>query len=82
MNTETKIKLLKNAIQTVLNLITYEINETNSPTDYQMLGYHNRSYNDYVNLLNKVANDLELDYMENMTLEGVLQAQVEILLGE
>ena len=82
MNKETKIKLLKNAIQTILNLITYEIDETTNPTDYEMLGYHNRSYNDYVNLLNKVANELELDYMENMTLEGVLQAQVEILLGE
>jgi len=82
MNTETKIKLLKNAIKTVLNLITYELDETVSPTDYTMLGYHNRSYNDYVNLLNKIANGLELTYTENMSLEGVLQAQVEILLGE
>ena len=82
MNAETKIKLLKNAIQTILNLITYEINETTSSTDYTMLGYHNKSYNDYVNLLNKVANGLELTYTENMSLEGILQAQVEILLGE
>lgn len=82
MNTETKIKLLKKAIQTALNLITYEINETVSPTDYTMLGYHNRSYNDYVNLLNKVANGLELTSIESIRLESVCQAQIEILLEE
>ena len=82
MNTETKIKLLKNAIKTVLNLITYELDETVSPTDYTMLGYHNRSYNDYVNLLNKIANGLELTSIESIKLEAVCQAQVEILLGE
>ena len=80
MNKETKIKLLKNAIRTSLNIIKFEINETTNPTDYQMLEYYNRSYIEYVGLLNKVANDLEMTYLETIQLEAVLQARLDILL--
>lgn len=82
MNTETKIKLLKNAIRTTLNLITYQINENVRPTEYDMLEIHTGSYNGYVSLLNKVANGLELTSIESIKLEAVCQAQIEILLGE
>ena len=80
MNKETKIKLLKNAIRTSLNIIKFEINETTNPTDYQMLEYYNRSYIEYVGLLNKVANDLEMTYLETIQLEAILQARLDILL--
>ena len=82
MNKETKIKLLKNAIRTTLNLITYQVNETISPTQYDMLELHTASYTSYAYLLNKVANDLETTYVEKIQLEAVCQAQIEILLGE
>jgi pyridoxine 5'-phosphate synthase PdxJ len=82
MNKQIKIKLLKNAIRTTLNLITYQINETIRSTEYDMLEIHTGSYNNYVSLLNKVANELELSSMETIKLEAVCQAQVEILLGE
>lgn len=82
MNTEIKIKLLKNAIRTTLNLITYQINETVRPTEYDMLEIHTGSYNGYVSLLNKVANELELTSTESIKLEAVCQAQLEILLED
>ena len=80
MNTKIKIKLLKEAIRTTLTLITFQINETISPTQYDMLAIHTESYNDYVSLLNKVANDLELSTIENIRLEAVCLAQLEILM--
>lgn len=80
MNTETKIKLLKDAIRTTLNLITYQVNETISPTQYDMLALHTSSYTSYASLLNKVANELELTYVEKIQLEAVCQAQLEISL--
>lgn len=80
MNKETKIKLLKNAIRTTLNLITYQINETTRSTEYDMLEIHTGSYIEYVGLLNKVANDLELSSMETIKLEAVCQARLDILL--
>lgn len=77
MKTETKIKLLKNAIRTTLNLITYEVE---GETNYEMLQCYTTSAIIYSNLLNKVANELEMTSVESASLEGVLEAQVQILL--
>lgn len=82
MNKQTKIKLLKNAIRTTLKLITYQVNETISPTQYDMLAIHTSSYTSYAYLLDKVANDLEMTYVEKIQLEAVCMAELDMLLGE